>query len=251
MPTPPRQERRPSDAAAPPRRFGPLVRGRCWATRKKPSGAWTRPWPRSDLPLFFHVSTLVARGATAAASATNPGEYEDHRFVYAKKLLGRLRCRQAQPSAGGARCRALCLEPDGPMEGRGGEQAVPGRLPYSLDQQGGEEPSCRDLRLPRSPWHGAMASRYRGNLDAARRTYKSVVDEIEGGPGGGPAPARRGRATEPTSVPSANGWAIPWNAGPIANSTAAPPPMEKSTSPRPPNPTTRPARSRPNGAMRW
>ena len=36
----------------------------------------------SDLPVLFHVSTLVARGATAAAAATNPGEYEDHRFLY-------------------------------------------------------------------------------------------------------------------------------------------------------------------------
>ena len=30
-----------------------------------------------DLPVLFHVSTLVARGDIAAAAATNSGEYED------------------------------------------------------------------------------------------------------------------------------------------------------------------------------
>ena len=110
-----------------------------------------------------------------------------------------------KPSAGGARCRALCLEPDGPMEGRGGEQAVPGGLPYSLDQQGGEESLRRDLRLPRSPWHGDGRPLPRqsrcGTKDLQGRRRRN-----QGGPGRGPAPARRGGAAELPSAPSASGW---------------------------------------------
>ena len=202
-----------------------------------------------DLPLLFHVSTLVARGATAAASATNSGEYEDHRFLYAKKLLA----------------AADAVKPSHPLAAHIAE-----RYAWSLmDQWKVEEASKQfqaayHIRLTnkeeKNPFaaiyvfhdrHGmAMASRYRGNLDAARRTYKTRRRRNQDGPGGGPAPARRAWGNRATSAPSANGWPIPWNAGPIANSTAAPPPMEKSTCPRPPNPTTRPARSRPTGAMR-
>ena len=61
------------------------------------------------------------------------------------------------------------------------------------------------------------------------RTYKTVVDEIKAALAEAQRQHGRRRGNRATSVPSANGWAIPWNAGPIANSTAAPPPMEKST----------------------
>ncbi len=40
-----------------------------------------------DLPVLFHVSALVNRGRLAADLAASPGEFEDHRFTYAKKLL--------------------------------------------------------------------------------------------------------------------------------------------------------------------
>ena len=40
-----------------------------------------------DLPVLFHVSALVQRGRLAADLAASPGEFEDYRFTYAKKLL--------------------------------------------------------------------------------------------------------------------------------------------------------------------
>ena len=42
-----------------------------------------------------------------------------------------------------------------------------------------QNPLCRDLSSSTDRHGMAMASRYRGNLDAARRTYKTVVDEIK------------------------------------------------------------------------
>ncbi len=131
-----------------------------------------------DLPVLFHVSTLVTRGATAAASATNPGEYEDHRFLYARKLLA----------------NAEAVKPNHPLAAHIAE-----RYAWSLMDQWKVEEATKQfqaayhIRLTneeeKSPYaaiyvfqnrHGmAMAARYRGNLDAARRTYKSVVDEIK------------------------------------------------------------------------
>ncbi len=131
-----------------------------------------------DLPLLFHVSTLVARGDAAAASATNAGEYEDHRFTYAKKLL---------------------TGPDGVKPGHPLAAQIAERYAWSLADQWKIEETNKQfqtayhIRLAnkeeKNPFaaiyvfqdrHGmAMAARYRGNLDSARRTYKIVVDEIK------------------------------------------------------------------------
>ena len=100
-----------------------------------------------DLPVLFHVSTLVARGDIAAASATNSGDYEDLRFSAAQGLLAGAKAVKPSHPLAATRRRAACLEPDGPMEGRGGPHAVPGCLQYSLDQQQGRPPRG-GLRLP-------------------------------------------------------------------------------------------------------
>jgi hypothetical protein len=131
-----------------------------------------------DLPLLFHVSTLVARGATAAAAATNSGEYEDYRFVYARKIL-----------AG-----SEAVGPNHPLAAHIAE-----RYAWSLMDQWKVEEAAKQfqaayhIRLTnkeeKNPFaelyvfhnrHGmAMAARYRGNLNSARRLYKSVVDEVK------------------------------------------------------------------------
>ena len=194
-------------AAALPGRFGRSCARKCWAMPRKPSNDWTRPWPQAICPLLFHVSTLVARGDIAAASADQLRRIRRPPFRLCQEASGGLRCGQAQPSAGGARCRALCLEPDGSMEGRGGEQAVSGRLPYSLDQQGGEESLGRDFCLPRSPWHGH-------GLPLPRQSRRGAEDlqggrrRNQGGPGRGPdASTAPIGATNRASVPSANSLA--------------------------------------------
>ena len=131
-----------------------------------------------DLPVLFHVSTLVARGDIATASATNSGEYEDHRFVYAKKLL-----------AGYA-----AMKPNHPLAAHIAE-----RYAWSLADQWKIEEANKQfqtayhIRLTnqeeKNPFaaiyvfqnrHGmAMAARYRGNLGAARRMYKNVIDDVK------------------------------------------------------------------------
>ncbi|MGO9115128.1 MAG: serine/threonine-protein kinase [Thermoguttaceae bacterium] len=131
-----------------------------------------------NLPVLFHVSTLVARGDIAAASATNSGEYEDHRFIYAKKLLAGFDA----------------VKPTHPLAAH-----IDERYAWSLMDQWKVEEASKQLQAAyhirvtdqeeKNPFaaihvfhdrHGiAMAARYRGNLDAARRTYKTVVDEIQ------------------------------------------------------------------------
>ena len=76
------------------------------------------------LPPLFRVETLTACGDAAAAGATTAGEYEDHRFLSAKRILAASEAgKRSHP--GRPRRRALRLEPDGAVEGRGGRQTVP------------------------------------------------------------------------------------------------------------------------------
>ena len=137
---------------------------------RKPSNDWTRSWPKR-FALFFHVSALVARGDIAAASATNSGEYEDHRFIYAKKIL-----------AG-----AEAIKPNHPLAAHIAE-----RYAWSLmDQWKVEEANKQFQAAYHIRWINkedkdplaaiyvfqdrqgiAMTSRYRGNLDSARRTLQ-------------------------------------------------------------------------------
>ena len=130
-----------------------------------------------DLPVFFHVSTLVTRGVIAAAAAMNPGEYEDNHFIYAKKLL-----------AG-----AAGVKPNHPLAAHIAE-----RYAWSLMDQWKVAEASRqfseayDIRFTdkgESPFaaiflfqnrHGiAMSYRYRGLLGSARRIYKSLVDDVK------------------------------------------------------------------------
>jgi len=132
----------------------------------------------SDLPVLFHVNTLVTRGALAAASATNPGEYEDNHFLHAKKLLE----------------GALAVSPNHPLAAHIAE-----RYAWSLMDQWKVDEAFKQFQIAnhirwinkeeKSPFaaiydfhdrHGiAMAARYRGDVDEARRTYKTLVDEIK------------------------------------------------------------------------
>ena len=131
-----------------------------------------------DLPLFFHVSTLVARGDTAEVSARKAGEYEDHRYLYARKLL----------------TASDAVKPNHPLVAHIAESYA-----WSLMDQWRVEEAAKQFQAAyrirllnteeKNPFaaihvfhdrHGtAMANRYRGNLDAARRTYKSIIDELE------------------------------------------------------------------------
>jgi len=132
----------------------------------------------NDLPVLFHVAALVARGVVAADSAMNPGEYEDSRFLHAKTLL----------------TRAAAVSPNHPLAAHIAE-----RYAWSLmDQWKIDEAHKWFQNAYHIRWtnreennpvaaiyvfhdrHGiAMASRYSGNLDAARRTYKTLVDNIK------------------------------------------------------------------------
>ena len=151
----------------------------------------------SDLPVLFHVSTLVARGATAAASATNPGEYEDHRFVFAAKLLS----------------KADAVKPNHPLAAHIAERYAWSLMDqWKVEEANKQFQAAYHIRLTnkeeKNPFaaifvfqnrHGsAMAARYRGNLDAARRTYKSVVVEIESALA--EARHQHGAAGQPTDI---------------------------------------------------
>ena len=205
-------------------------------------------WPPAICRCSFTSARWSPAGPRPRLSATNSGEYEDHRFLYAKKVLARIEA----------------VKPNHPLAAHIAE-----RYAWSLmDQWKVEEASKQfqaayHIRLTnkeeKNPFaaiyvfhdrHGrAMASRYRGNLDGARRTYKTVVDEIRTALA--EAERQHGAVGQQSYIrASANGWPIPGNAGPIASSTAGRPPTEKSTCPRRPNTTTRPARSRPTGAIR-
>ncbi len=131
-----------------------------------------------DLPVLFQVSTLVARGDFATTMATSPGEYEDHRYVLAKRLLS--------SSEAGKRSHGLAAY-------------IAERYAWSLmdqwqvDDAYNQFKDAYHVRLTNKQeknqfasiyvlhdQHGiAMTARYRGNLDGARRTYKSVVEDVK------------------------------------------------------------------------
>ena len=132
----------------------------------------------SDLPVLFQVSTLVARGAIAAASAKNAGEYEDHCFVLAKKVLtGTDAVKPNHPLAAHiAESYAWSLMDQWKVE----EASKQFQAAYHIRLTNKEEKNPFAAIYVFHNRHGtAMASRYRGNLDSARRIYKTVVEEVK------------------------------------------------------------------------
>ena len=131
-----------------------------------------------DLPVLFQVSTLTARGDLAAASAANSGEYEDYRFVFAKKVLARTEAvRSSHPLAAYvAERHAWSLMDQWKVE----EASKQFQAAYHIRLSDKEDKNPLASIYVLHDRHGlAMASRYRGNLDSARRNYKTVVDEIK------------------------------------------------------------------------
>ncbi len=132
----------------------------------------------SDLPVLFQVSTLVARGAIATASATNASEYEDHRFVLAKKVLaGTDTVKPSHPLAAHiAEGYAWSLMDQWKVE----EASKQFQTAYHIRLTNKEEKNPFAAIYIFHNRHGtAMASRYRGNLDSARRIYKTIVEEVK------------------------------------------------------------------------
>lgn len=131
---------------------------------------------QADLPLLLRVETLVVCGAEASARAMTSGDYEDHRFVQAKTAL--------ESSEAGKRSHPLAAY-------------IGERYAWSLMDQWKVEDAAKqfseayNIRLTnkreKNPYaaiyvfhnrHGiAMTARYRGNIDSARRIYKSLVEE--------------------------------------------------------------------------
>jgi serine/threonine protein kinase len=131
-----------------------------------------------DLPMLFQVSTLVARGATAAAAATNAGEYEDHFFLHARRILaGSDAIKPAHPLAAHMAERyAWSLIDQWKVEEAGKQFSIAYHIRLTNKQ---EKNSLAAIYVFHDRHGTAMAARYRGNLDAARRTYRAVVDEIK------------------------------------------------------------------------
>ncbi len=131
-----------------------------------------------DLPVLFRVSTLVARGVLAAVSATNPGEYEDYRFLYAKKVLaGADGVNPVHPLAAYVAERyAWSLMEQWKVE----EANKQFQAAYHIRWTNQEEKNPHAAIYVFHDRVGmALASRYHGNLDAARRIDQSVVDEVQ------------------------------------------------------------------------
>ena len=202
-----------------------------------------------ELPPLFQVSTLVARGATAAEAATNAGEYEDYRFLFARQVLARIEA----------------INPNHPLLAHIAERYAWSLIDqWKVDEAGKQFQAAYHIRLTdkeeKNPFapiylfhnrHGsAMAARYRGNLYGRGEPTRRLSTKSEQ-PWLRPNTSTASSDSRTISALSKNAWPIPWNAGPIASSIAGPLPMEGSTYPRPLNPTTRPGRSRPNGAIPW
>ena len=131
-----------------------------------------------DLPVLFRVSTLVARGVLAAVSATNPGEYEDYRFLYAKKVFaGADGVNAVHPLAAYVAERyAWSLMEQWKVE----EANKQFQAAYHIRWTNQEEKNPHAAIYVFHDRVGmALASRYHGNLDAARRIDQSVVDEVQ------------------------------------------------------------------------
>jgi serine/threonine protein kinase len=131
-----------------------------------------------DLPVLFRVSTMVARGDIAEVSANGAGEYEDYRYVYAKKVLG----------------GTELIRPNHPLFAHVAERYAWSLIDqWKVAEAGKEFQEARMIRLDNekagNPFaailvfhdhHGsALANRYRGNLETARRAFKSIVEEVK------------------------------------------------------------------------
>ena len=130
-----------------------------------------------DPPVLFHVSALVQRGRLAAEVATSPGEFEDHRFVYAKKLLERYDAiKPVHPLAAyiAESYAASLLD-----QWKVGDASEQFKLAYNIrwiDQQD-KDPSAA-IYVFRDRLGSAVANRFRGNIDSARRSCKTLFGEI-------------------------------------------------------------------------
>ena len=144
----------------------------------------------NDLPVMFHVSALVERGRLAAAAA-NPGEYEEHFFVHAKKLLdGYNAVKPTHPLAAYiAESHAESLLQQWKVEEVGKQLQAAYHIRLMNKDENAPVTAIyvfRDRRLI------ALAARYRGNLGFARQIGKALVvelktaiEEAERGRGGG------------------------------------------------------------------
>ncbi len=131
-----------------------------------------------DLPVLFHVSTLAARGTIAANAATNPGEYEDYRFVSAKRVLARNEAiKPNHPLAAHvAECFAWSLIDQWKVE----EASKQFQEAYHIRLTDKEERNPFAAIHVLHDRHGsAIAARYRGNLDSARRIFRTIIEEIK------------------------------------------------------------------------
>ena len=157
-----------------------------------------------NLPVLFHVSLLVERGRIAAATAASPGEYEDHRFVYAKKLLDG--CDAIKPvhplAAYVAECYAASLADQWKVD----EANKQFQAAYHIRLTNKEEKAppttgtwCPAIYVFQDRRGSATMARYRGNLDSARRSFKSLVEEIQAAVDD--ASRRRGPALQVDDLP--------------------------------------------------
>jgi serine/threonine protein kinase len=130
----------------------------------------------ADTPVLFRVETLVTCGEEAASKAATLSEYEDHRFLAAKKIL--------DASEAGKRSHPLAAH-------------IAERYAWSLMDQWNVEEAARQFqeaynirwtnKREKNPFAGiymfhnrhgtAMTLRYRGNLESARRVFKTLAEE--------------------------------------------------------------------------
>ncbi len=131
-----------------------------------------------DLPAPLHVSALVARGRLAAETAMSPGEYEDHRFAYAKKVLdGDDAVKPIHPLAAYiAESYAASLLDQWRVE-EAGKQFQAAYHIRLTDKE--EKDPLAAIYVFQDRQGSAVTNRFRGNLDAARRSFKTLAGEIQ------------------------------------------------------------------------
>ena len=132
----------------------------------------------TDAPVLFRVETLVTCGAEAASKAATLSEYEDHRFLAAKKVL--------ETSEAGKRSHPLAAH-------------AAERYAWSLMDQWNVDEAAKQFqeaynirwtnKREKNPFAGiyvfhnrhgtAMTLRYRGNLESARRVFKTLTEEVK------------------------------------------------------------------------
>ena len=130
----------------------------------------------NDLPVPFHVCLLVERGRLAAASAT-PGEYEEHRFTYAMKLLEGYRAmRPAHPLAAYiAESYAESLLDQWKVEEAARQLQAANHIRLTNKD---ESDPLTTIFVFQDRRASALVARYRGILDA-RRNSKALVVELK------------------------------------------------------------------------